>query len=61
MSHFLGEDHLNYKIGDRRAGDVVAIYAEVEKAKNELNWVAELSIEEALKDSWNWECKGIKG
>ena len=50
---------LNYKIGPRRAGDVVAIYAEVEKAKKALNWSSELDIEAALKDSWNWESNGI--
>ena len=51
---------LNYKIGKRRPGDVVAIYAEVNKAKDFLNWTAQLNIEEALKDSWNWESKGIE-
>lgn len=51
---------LNYKIGPRRPGDVVAIYAEVEKAKKALNWSSELDITEALRDSWNWESNGIE-
>ncbi|MCH2235290.1 MAG: UDP-glucose 4-epimerase GalE [Crocinitomicaceae bacterium] len=50
---------LNYKIGPRRSGDVVAIYAEVDKAKKALNWSSELDIDTALKDSWNWESNGI--
>lgn len=49
---------LNYKIGNRRKGDVAQIYANAEKAKSLLNWTCEYSLGEALKHSWNWE-KGI--
>ena len=43
-----------YKIVDRRPGDIAACYADAEKAKNELNWVAELGIEEMCRDAYNF-------
>ncbi len=46
---------LPYRIGERRAGDVTEIYAETTLAEKELNWKAELSLEDALLSSWNWE------
>ena len=46
---------LNYKIVERREGDVVAAYAETSKAKNELAWKASLSLEDALRSAWKWE------
>ncbi|MEQ8244427.1 UDP-glucose 4-epimerase GalE [Fulvivirga sp.] len=46
---------LNYKIGPRRNGDVEKVYADCSYAKDTLNWKTELSLEEALKDAWNWE------
>ena len=46
---------LNYKIGARRPGDVEQIYASVDKSKEVLNWQTELSVEDALRDSWNWQ------
>lgn len=46
---------LNYLVGKRRNGDVEAIYAETEKAKEILNWQTEKSLEDALRDAWNWQ------
>lgn len=46
-----------YKIVPRRAGDIDSYYADVSKAKNEIGWVAQLSIEDMLRDSWNFERK----
>ncbi len=48
---------LNWKFGERRAGDVVQIYADVTKAKKMLNWSARRTIEDAVRDAWNWEQK----
>ena len=47
--------HINYKIGDRRPGDIEKIYANCKLAEKELGWCPEKSIEEALVDAWNWE------
>ncbi len=49
---------LNYKLGERRAGDVEKIYANAQKANDVLNWSCNYSLEDALKHSWEWE-KGI--
>lgn len=46
---------LNYKIGDRRDGDVEQIYASVDKSKRVLGWQTELTAEDALADAWRWQ------
>lgn len=48
---------LNWKFGERRVGDVEQIYADVAKAKKLLNWTAQRSMEDAVRDAWNWEQK----
>jgi len=44
-----------YKIIERRAGDVVAVYADTKLANQELGWKAELGVEEMMRTAWNWE------
>ncbi len=46
---------LNYKIGPRRAGDVVAIYANKSKSESVLGWNPTRGIEEIMKTAWAWE------
>ncbi len=46
---------VNYKIGDKRAGDVEQIYANANKAKNELDWMCNYTLADALKHQWAWE------
>lgn len=46
---------LNYKIVDRREGDVVAAYADTTKASNVLGWKAKLNLKDALASAWKWE------
>lgn len=48
---------LNYKIVDRRPGDVVSVYADTNKANEVLGWSAEKTMEDALTSSWKWEKK----
>ncbi len=48
---------LNYKIVDRREGDVIAAYADTNKANNVLGWKAESSLNKALSSAWKWEQK----
>jgi len=48
---------LNYKIAKRREGDVVAAYADTTKANNELDWKAELTLDDAMLSAWEWEQK----
>ena len=46
---------LNYKIVNRRAGDIEKIYADTTKANKVLGWKAETTLEETLLSAWNWE------
>lgn len=46
---------LNYEIGARREGDVEQIYASVEKSESLLGWKTELTLEDAIRDAWEWQ------
>ena len=46
---------LNYKVAPRRAGDVVAVWADTSLANNVLGWRAERTLDETLKSAWEWE------
>lgn len=44
-----------YRIVARRDGDIAECYANVEKAKRELGWVAEKTVDEMCRDTWRWQ------
>lgn len=48
---------VNYKIVDRRPGDIAACFANPGKAARELGWKAELGLSQMCKDSWNFILK----
>jgi UDP-glucose 4-epimerase len=48
---------LNYELGPRRAGDVVAAYADTTKAREVLGWKTSRSLDEAVASAWKWEQK----
>lgn len=48
-------EKLDYKIGPRRAGDIVQIFGDVQKSNNELGWKANLDINEMMRSAWEWE------
>ncbi len=48
---------LNYELGPRRAGDVMAVYADRSKATRELGWEPEYGVEEIMRTAWAWEEK----
>ena len=48
---------VNYKIVDRRPGDIATCYADPTKAYNELGWKAEKGIEDMCKDAYNYVIK----
>ncbi|RZL44463.1 MAG: UDP-glucose 4-epimerase GalE [Pedobacter sp.] len=50
-------EKLNYETGPRRTGDVVAIYANNDKAKTQLGWDPQRSLEEMMSTAWKWEVK----
>ena len=44
-----------YKIVERRAGDIAACYSDPKKAKGELGFEAQKTLEDMCRDSWNFE------
>jgi len=48
---------LNYTIGPRRPGDVIAIYANNHLAKTKLGWDTKYSLEDMMLTAWKWEQK----
>ena len=50
-----------FEFSPRREGDLASFYADSQRAQQELGWVAELSLEDMLIDSWNWQNKNPNG
>lgn len=48
---------LNYKITNRREGDITAAYADTTKANVVLGWKPQETLEEALLSAWKWQQK----
>lgn len=48
---------LNYKIGPRRPGDVIAIYANNQLAVDELGWQIQYDLKDMMRTAWEWEQK----
>lgn len=46
---------VNYKIVDRRPGDIAECYSDPTKAKKELGFVCEKTLEDMVRDAWNYE------
>ncbi|GAA3521180.1 UDP-glucose 4-epimerase GalE [Aquimarina addita] len=53
----VSQKKLNYKIVDRREGDIMSAYANTQKANTELGWKSESSLDDALASAWKWELK----
>jgi UDP-glucose 4-epimerase len=52
---------LNYKIVERRSGDVEKVWADTSFANSELGWKAEKSLDDMTLSAWNWEKKLEEG
>jgi len=46
---------LNYEIGPRRSGDIVAIYANNDYAVQKLGWTCQYDLDEMMRTAWEWE------
>ena len=46
---------LNYKIVDRREGDIEKVWADTSYANRELGWKAVETLEDTLRSAWKWE------
>jgi len=51
----VSEKKLNYKIVNRREGDITAAYADTNKANEILGWKAGSTLDQAMKSAWDWE------
>ena len=49
--------HINYEIKDRRPGDIATCYADPTRAKEELGWVAQKTLDDMCRDTWNFAKK----
>ena len=52
---------VNYKIVDRRPGDLATCYSDSSKALNELGWKAERDLNKMCEDSWRWQKNNPNG
>ncbi len=48
---------LTYHLGERREGDVIAVYANNNKARKELNWNPRFSLDDMTGSAWKWQLK----
>jgi UDP-glucose 4-epimerase len=46
---------LNYEVGPRRQGDIMAVYADNTKARNKLGWEIQYDLDQMMLTAWNWE------
>jgi UDP-glucose 4-epimerase len=51
------DQKLNYKIGNRRSGDIEKVWADCTKANNGLGWQAKFDIKQMMLDAWNWQIR----
>lgn len=52
---------LNYKMTERRPGDIAVCYADPKLAYEELGWKAELDLDKMCEDSWRWQSNNPNG
>lgn len=52
---------IDYKITERRAGDVALCYADPSLAEKELHWKTQRSLDEMCEDSWRWQVQNPEG
>ena len=46
---------LNYVLGERRAGDVPAVYSDTTRAHNILGWKCKRTLNDMVESAWKWE------
>ncbi|WP_026954540.1 UDP-glucose 4-epimerase GalE [Algoriphagus vanfongensis] len=51
----VNELELNYQVGKRRPGDIEKIFADTKKINEVLHWQPSHSLEDSMRDSWNWQ------
>lgn len=46
---------LPWRFGPRRQGDIIAMYADAQKAKNILGWTPKHDLDSMMRTAWAWE------
>lgn len=52
---------IEYKLVDRRPGDVAVVYADTVKARDVLGWETKLGLEDMCRDQWAWQSTNPNG
>ncbi len=52
---------INYKLVDRRPGDVAECWADPAYAANDLGWKAERTLQDMMQDTWRWQSNNPNG
>lgn len=52
---------INYKIAERRTGDIAEFYADPDLALRELNWQTEKKLDDMVADTWRWQSQNPNG
>lgn len=52
---------LNYQNAARRSGDIVAIYSDISKAKQFLNWEPQHDVNSMMQTAWTWQQNSHQG
>ncbi|OWF82062.1 UDP-glucose 4-epimerase GalE [Yersinia rohdei] len=52
---------INYKIVDRRPGDIAECWSDSSLAQKQLGWRATRNLDEMVRDSWNWQKNNPRG
>lgn len=52
---------INYKIAERRTGDIAEFYADPGLALRELNWQTEKQLDDMVADTWRWQSQNPNG
>lgn len=51
---------VNYSIGERRADDIVAVWADTTKAKQHLGWQASRNLKYVMQDALRWQANLVE-
>ncbi len=52
---------VNYRIVERRPGDIAACFANPELAASKLKWQAEKDLQDMMSDTWRWQSQNPNG
>jgi UDP-glucose 4-epimerase len=53
--------NIPYEYASQREGDLPAFWANADKAKVALNWTADKSLEDMMRDTWHWQSSNPQG